>query len=98
MAGIDWMQAGPFGIMVHWLKSTPGLEDAEAPSWDSQVDDFPVADFCERIAATGAGWLFFTIGQNNGYYCGPNEYLEGLLPRRCSKRDLFGEIAECLAE
>ena len=93
MAGIEWMQKGPFGIMVHWLKSTPGLSDGEVPDWDRQVDEFPVTEVCRKIAATGARWLLFTIGQNNGYYCAPNQRLESLLPGRCSKRDLFGEVA-----
>jgi hypothetical protein len=38
-------------------------------------------------------WMIFPFGQNNGYYCSNNEFLEKLLPGRCSKRDLMMEIA-----
>jgi hypothetical protein len=96
MPAVDWMQNGPFGAMVHWLRSTAPLEDAPELDWDEQVDAFPVEDFCREIAATGAGWLIFTIGQNNGYYCAPNRCMERLYPGHCSGRDLFGDIADCL--
>ncbi|RMD74812.1 MAG: hypothetical protein D6820_15990, partial [Lentisphaerae bacterium] len=50
----------------------------------------------EEIAATGAGWLIFPFGHGEGLFCSPNACLEALVPNRCSKRDLFREIAENL--
>ncbi|MCC5845687.1 MAG: alpha-L-fucosidase [Verrucomicrobia bacterium] len=95
MPAIDWMQKGPFGLMVHWLSDIapppghPGFKD-----FNEAVDAFPVEQFCDQIAATGAGWLIFPFGQNTGFYCSPNTFLDEHLPGHCSKRDLFREIAE----
>ncbi|MFD2331734.1 alpha-L-fucosidase [Cohnella sp. GCM10020058] len=93
MGEIDWMQQGPFGLMVHYLKQVKPKDGAPIEDWDELVDAFPVASFCREVEATGAKWLIFTLGQNNGYYCSPNPVLEALLPGRCSKRDLALEIA-----
>lgn len=95
MPAIDWMQQGPFGIMVHWVSQTtskPG--EPELKDWDEAVDAFPVEKFCGEIASTGASWLTFPFGHGEGLFCAPNAYLENIVPGRCSKRDLFREIAE----
>jgi len=93
------MQKGPFGIMVHWVsqvKSKPGEPALEG--WDEAVDAFPVQQFCDQVASTGAGWVIFPFGHGEGLFCSPNAYLEGIVPGRCSKRDLFREVAENLAQ
>lgn len=54
--------------------------------------------FCDEIAATGAGWLIFPFCHAGALYCSPNAYLEGIVPGRCSRRDLFREIAENLTQ
>ena len=97
MPAIEWMQKGPFGIMVHWCDATaPGPDSPDIEDWDEKVNAFPVEKFCDEIAATGAGWLIFPIGHSSGkgVYCSPNATLEKVLPGHCSKRDLFREIAE----
>jgi len=97
MPAIEWMQTGPFGVMVHWLKSTAGLNETSDLESDRPFDEFPVERFCREIADTGAKWLIFTIGHNSGYFCAPNAVMERLAPGHCARRDLFGEIADCLA-
>lgn len=95
MPAIEWMQQGPFGLMVHWTSQTaPRPETPELNDWNEAVNAFPVEKFCDEIATTGAGWLIFPIGHGEGLFCSPNAYLEKLVPGRCSKRDLFREIAE----
>lgn len=97
MPVIDWMQRGPFGIMVHWTSATAPRPDGPAlTDWNEAVDAFPVDKFCDEIAGTGAGWLIWPIGHSSGegVYCSPNPYLEQILPGHCSRRDLFREIAE----
>ncbi|MDF2926340.1 MAG: hypothetical protein K0R57_5254 [Paenibacillaceae bacterium] len=93
MGAVEWMQQGPFGLMVHYLKQTLPREGAAVHDWNEAVDRFPVKAFCREVEGTGAGWLIFTIGQNNGFYCSPNPVLEQWLPGRCSRRDLILEIA-----
>jgi hypothetical protein len=89
-----WLAEGSYGIMVHYLISPPGeTPEARAAEFDRIVDGFGVDGFIEQFASTGADWLIFTIGQNTGYYCSPNEWLDARLPGHTSKRDLPREIA-----
>jgi hypothetical protein len=89
-----WLAEGSYGIMVHYLISPPGeTPEARAAEFDRIVDGFGVDGFIEQFASTGADWLIFTIGQNTGYYCSPNEWLDARLPGHTSKRDLPLEIA-----
>ena len=46
MPAIEWMQKGPFGVMVHWCEATasgPGEPDLQ--DWNEKVDAFPVEQF-----------------------------------------------------
>ena len=100
MPQIKWMQDGPFGIMVHYLKGIFPQEGKPNPDFNAAVNAFDVTRFADQIANTGAKWLIFTFGQNTGFYCSPNAYLESLLPGQgvCSDRDLVGEIADAMHE
>ncbi len=96
MGEVAWMKTKPFGLMVHYLKHIMPKEGQPFTDWDEMVNKFPVKDFCKAVEDTGAGWLIFPFGQNNGYYCSPNPVLEKILPGHCSKRDLMMEVAEIL--
>lgn len=93
MAQIQWMQDGPFGVMVHYVKGILPRHGQAEVDFNRMVEQFDVDHFVEQIAQTGAKWLFFTLGQNTGFYCSPNAYLESLISGCCSDRDLFGEVA-----
>ena len=87
MPAIDWMQKGPFGLMVHWTSETAAQPDSpEIEDWNGAVDAFPVNNFCDEIAATGAGWLIWPFGHAEDLYLSPNPYLERIVPGRCSSR------------
>lgn len=91
-----WMTRGTFGLMVHWLAPGPQPEKGERiPNLDRTVDAFNVSRFLADFHASGADWLIFTIGQNSGFYAGPNATLDKFVgkPGHCSRRDLVGEIA-----
>lgn len=89
-----WLAEGSFGLMVHYLISpsgqTPGEKTAE---FNRIVDGFELDTFIQQFDSTGADWLIFTIGQNTGYYCSPNAWLDARLPGHTSRRDLVHEIA-----
>lgn len=90
------MQKGPFGVMVHFIKETMPKEGEPLTDWNKIIDRFNVKRVGDDVVSTGAKWVIFTFGQNNGYYCSPNEELERLIPGRCSRRDLMREICENL--
>ena len=92
-----WMQ-GRWGLMVHWLyPQTASRQSVPPPGFDAAVDAFDLDGFLADFAVTGGDWMMFTIGQNTGYYAGPNAVLERLVgPGHASRRDLVGEMAEGL--
>jgi hypothetical protein len=92
-----WMAAGTYGVMVHYLISPPGeTPAAKTASFNQTVNGFDLDHFVRQIEASRADWVIFTIGQNTGYYCSPNAYLDHLLPGHTSTRDLPLEIGRRL--
>jgi len=90
----DWMANGSFGLMVHYLIGPAGeTPEQRAAEFNRIVNGFDVDAFIAQFESTGADWLIFTIGQNTGYWAGPNRYLDPLVPGRTSDRDLVLEIA-----
>ena len=91
----DWMHDGTFGVMVHYLITPPGeTREERSAAFNRTVDGFDLDHFIGQVVSTGADWLIFTIGQNTGYYCSPNAFLDAALPGHTSRRDLLLEIAE----
>ncbi len=89
MKQLSWL-SGKRGLMVHYLPEFPGNE---------QVDSFDLAGFLDDFDRSASDYLIFTLGQNRGFYCAPNEVIDRYAgPGRCSRRDLFGEIAAALAK
>ena len=92
----DWMVAGKFGMMVHWIAPGPAPEHGEyVEDLNRAVDAFNLARFLEQFGESGADWLIFTIGQNSACYASPNATLDRLVgPGHCSDRDLILELAQ----
>jgi alpha-L-fucosidase len=88
--------------MTHYLGAPPssaGGAELTAEMWNRQIDAFDVDGLADQVATTGAGYLLFTIGQNSGHYCAPNETydeLVGISPSKCSRRDLVADLAKAL--
>ena len=55
MPRIPWLAAGPYGLMVHWVKATqPAPGAPRLDDWNAAVDAFDVDAFADRVAATVA--------------------------------------------
>lgn len=94
-----WMKdANHFGVMVHYLSHTQPRSGEHEADFNRMVDRFNMPKFMEQIKYTGADWLIFTLGQNTGYYCSYNKFLESIVPGSCSKRDLGLEVAARVKE
>lgn len=93
-----------WGLFSHYLSNLAGnsvdrVVDAE--EWNKRIDAFNVPLLAKQISGTGAGYFCITVGQNSGNYCAPNavyDSLTGVIPSKCSKRDLVLELAEELAK
>lgn len=98
----DWFHQARWGVMTHYLgapPSTAGGKELTAEMWNQQVDAFDVPGLVKQVVSTKAGYLLFTIGQNSGHYCAPNatyDKLVGIVPSKCSRRDLVAELAKAL--
>ncbi|MBN2641075.1 MAG: hypothetical protein JXR78_05450 [Victivallales bacterium] len=92
--------SGRYGIMVHYL--LPQLWSVDGVSYkdpDKVVNAFDLDIFMRDFDATHSEWLIFTIGQNTGYYCSPNDSLEYFVGSgHCTKRDLLLEIARAVKQ
>ncbi|RJP19330.1 MAG: hypothetical protein C4527_27520 [Candidatus Omnitrophota bacterium] len=88
----QWFRDAKFGVFVHFLGG--------GDRWNEKVNGFNVETFVEQIRQTKAGYVIFTLGQNSGWYCSPNETYERFAGygryERCSKRDLPMELAKAL--
>lgn len=90
----EWMHKGSYGVMVHYLVTPRGLTSrGKTRSLNRTVNQFNVDDFIRQFKDSGADWLIFTIGQNTGYYCSSNRFLDRELPGRTPDRNLILDIA-----
>ncbi|MFR1478810.1 MAG: hypothetical protein ACLSB9_25475 [Hydrogeniiclostridium mannosilyticum] len=84
-----WFRRSGYGLFCHYLDH-------------SRIKDFDVARFVDNVVQTGAGHVFFTLGQNSGYFCAPNatydRYMGYQAGERCAERDLPMELAGALME
>src|SRR5262245_2093045 len=86
----SWMSGG-YGLGFHFLKQWK-MSNGTSAQWMAAINGFDVNRFADDVAKTGAKWVLFTLGQNDGYYNSPcpviNSY-SGYAPgERCSNRDL----------
>jgi alpha-L-fucosidase len=100
-----WLADARFGVMNHYLadwiarrEQVPGARFTPE-QWNELLDRFDVERHAEQVAATGARYQIFTIGQNSGFYCSPNatyDRIVGISPSHCSRRDLIADLADAL--
>ena len=89
-----WLKPAKYGVFVHFLPS--------GPDYQKNVDAFDTESFADQMECAGAAYVFFTLGQNSGYYCSPNKTYEAYVGcganERCAKRDLPMDLADALAK
>jgi hypothetical protein len=87
----DWFKDAGYGIMVHYLKEAI-VPEGGSKEWNNAVNSFDAENFARQANEAGAGFVIFTLGQNSGYYCSPNETFNKILGTQpgelCSTRDL----------
>lgn len=95
----DWFRDAGLGIMVHYLKPTI-VPDGASKEWNDAVNSFDVERFANQVNEAGAGFVMFTLGQNSGFYCSPNQVYDNVLGVNpgdlCSTRDLPMDLINAL--
>ncbi len=89
-----------FGLSFHYLfnlqNKTQPWNMGRQTSWDDCVNNFNVKKFAADVAATGAGYVIFTVQQGDQYFCAPNitfEKLSGIKRGNAtSRRDLINDL------
>lgn len=84
----DWFKDSKYGIFLHYLF------DME------QMKEFNAEKFAEDVNKMGVGYVIFTLGQNSGFYCGPNATYEKIAgyPKgsKCYEGDVPMQAAKAL--
>lgn len=98
-----WLRDARFGVMLHYMPDSPSstvAADMTPEKWNRIVDAANVDALAQTLAETGARYVLFTLGQNSGFFCSPNETydeLVGSAESRLSRRDLLADLAEACA-
>ncbi|MDR2704918.1 MAG: alpha-L-fucosidase [Planctomycetaceae bacterium] len=97
----DWFLKHGYGVFVHYLNKVQNNPEhiaslRKSTSWDDCVNEFNVELFAERMKETGAGYVIFTILQQQRFMIAPNETFNRLTGYKtgeaCSSRDLIEEL------
>src|SRR6267143_4871089 len=94
-ASTEWLSKAGYGLMFHWTSQSIGRDGTIKP-FAQAVADFPLDRFVEIVAATGAGYVLFTVGHAQPYCPAPLSSWEKYFPDRTTKRDLIAEMAQAL--
>jgi len=98
LAGTDFLSEAGWGVFSHYLaeKVVDSGQGITADEWNRAVDSFDVGLLADQLEQVGAGYHVITIGQNSGFYLGPNVTYDDIVGHEvshCSRRDLIAEIA-----
>jgi hypothetical protein len=98
----DWFKNAKWGVFVHFLADQASASmptRLTVDEWNQRVDAFDVDGLARQLSSVGAGYLGITTGQRSGFYCTPNaayDRITGIVPSRCSRRDLIADLARAL--
>ena len=88
----EWFRKAGWGVCCHYLADAPSQStrvNLTADDWNRQVDTVDVEGLAEQLASAGASYMIFTVGQNSGFWCAPNQTydrLVGITPSRYAPR------------
>src|SRR5258705_12283845 len=66
-ANTEWLNKAGYGLMFHWTSQSIGRDGTNKPFAQAGAD-FPLDRFIEMVAATGAGYVLFTVGHAQPYF------------------------------
>ena len=95
-----------WGLMFHYLDADSPADSKEhsrttAEEWNARVDGFDTGLLRGQLRQLQPGWVIWTVGQNSGHYCAPNEAYDAIVghhPSKCARRDLVADIGRMLRE
>lgn len=76
----DWFSESKYGLFFHYLFSI------------EQMQKFDAEKFAHDVNEMGAGYVIFTMGQNSGYYCGPNPTYESMTGNAPGTKCYAGDV------
>ena len=74
-------------MFTHFSPLNRDAPTTDAAAWNRIVDSFNASHLAEQLSSAGACYYFITIGQDSGWYLGPNkaydDFAVGLAVRSC---------------
>lgn len=105
MANQEWFKSRKWGIFNHYLpdQNSNYLRTKGKPfyaSWNECVNNFDVDAYAKALNDTGCGYVIFTMGQGQKYWCAPNEAFNKITGYKtgeaCTSRDLISDLIKAL--
>lgn len=101
----DWFVKAGYGVFVHYLEGIQNNAEqihslGRQTTWDECVLEFDTERFAEEVAASGAGYVIFTVMQISRFMIAPNatfDRISGYKPgEACATRDLIEDLYQSL--
>ena len=104
MTNTEWFASRKWGIFTHcfhfgndnFIKSRGG----PVPEYNEFINNFDTEKFARALNETNCGYLMFTMGQGQKYWCAPNENFNRITGYKtgeaCSRRDLIEDLLNAL--
>jgi hypothetical protein len=93
-ANASWLAACSFGISTHWTAQSQSVGADDWLPFEEAVAGFSAEDYVEKIAGAGAEYVIFTGAHALQMLPAPCEAIDRIAPRRTTKRDLIGDLAD----
>jgi hypothetical protein len=90
----SWLAACSFGISTHWTAQSQTVGADDWLPFEEAVARFSAEDYAEKIAGAGAEYVIFTGAHALQMLPAPCEAIDRIAPRRTTKRDLIGDLAD----
>ena len=93
-ADASWLAASSFGVSTHWTAQSQTVGADDWLPFEETVARFNAREYVDKIAATGAQYIIFTATHALQILPAPCAAIDRIAPRRTTKRDLLGELAD----
>jgi hypothetical protein len=93
-ADAGWLAACRVGISTHWTAQSQTVGADDWVPFEEAVNRFSPERYVDQIAGAGAEYVIFTSAHALQMLPAPCDAIDRIAPRRTTKRDLIGEIAD----
>ena len=93
-ADTSWLASCRFGVSTHWTAASQPVGKDDWVPFEEAVSHFSPANYVDQIADAGGQYVIFTGTHALQMLPAPCDAIDRIAPRRTTKRDLIGELAD----